>query len=81
VLMVRDNITLTGARTSGVKPRGLNDGIGKEYLPDSEREPRSQSGTMRKVDANCELRCVCLGAGLSNSIGRKAPSDRSALKP
>jgi hypothetical protein len=52
VLIDGDNTTPTGARTSGVKPRGLNDGIGKEYLPDSEREIRSQSGTIRRVDAN-----------------------------
>jgi hypothetical protein len=28
------------------------DGIGKEYLPDSERDDRSQSGTIRRADAN-----------------------------
>ena len=58
MLMDRDTITLTGARTSGVKPRGLNDDIAKEYLPDTERETRSQSGTIRKVDANYGARCV-----------------------
>jgi len=36
----------------------LNDGIAKEYLPDSERETRYQSGTIRKVDANYGARCV-----------------------
>jgi hypothetical protein len=50
--MSRDNITLTGARTSGVKPGGLNDGIGKEYLPGSERDHGSQSWTIRRMEAN-----------------------------
>jgi hypothetical protein len=52
-MMDGDNTTPTGARTSGVKPLGLHDGIAKEYLPDSVREFRSQSGAIRKVDANC----------------------------
>ena len=57
-MMDRDSITLTGARTSGVRPCGPSDGIGRENLPDTERETRSQSGTIRKVDANYGARCV-----------------------
>jgi hypothetical protein len=41
-----------------LKTNALNDGIAKEYLPYLERETRSQSGRIRKVDANYGARCV-----------------------
>jgi hypothetical protein len=53
----------------------------REDLPGSERDHRSQSRTIRRMEANCPLGCACRERALANSTDRKASSERSALKP
>ena len=79
--MDRDNITLTGARTSGVRPSGPNDGITKR------RPARLRTGVQVSFSDDTKgegKRSVALqmpGAGLNSATDRKASPERSALKP
>src|SRR5580692_4360358 len=79
--MDRDTITLTGARTSGARPRGPSDGI-------TTRKPARHSAGSQvsalddtKDESKLSVALRMQGAGLSRSADRKASSEMSALKP
>ena len=50
----------------------MNDGIAKDYLPDSEPDARSQFWNDTKGGCKLKIEVRMPGAGLNNSVGRKA---------